>query len=103
MRRLRRHHLLVGLAALLHPTAFFAGLLRHQPMGFYPKHVVVNDAQRAGVKFLPIDLRHSQAQIVVQGNAIRLSLSDVHGFSPEQSRSSRRSASAGRFARCPIW
>jgi error-prone DNA polymerase len=67
-----------------HPTAFFAGLLRHQPMGFYPKHVVVNDALRAGVKFLPIDLRYSQAQTVVEGNAIRLSLSDVHGFGPEQ-------------------
>ena len=53
-------------------------------MGFYPKHVVVTDAQRVGVKFLPIDLRHSQAQIRVEGNAIRLSLGDVQGFGPEQ-------------------
>jgi error-prone DNA polymerase len=67
-----------------HPTAFFAGLLRHQPMGFYPKHVVVNDAMRVGVKFLPIDLRHSQAQVTVEGEAIRLSLGDVYGFGPEQ-------------------
>ncbi len=67
-----------------HPTAFFAGLLRHQPMGFYPKHVVVNDAQRVGVKFLPVDLRYSQAQVTVEGDAIRLSLSDVHSFGPEQ-------------------
>ncbi len=29
-----------------HPVAFFAGILRHQPMGFYPKHVVISDAQR---------------------------------------------------------
>ncbi len=67
-----------------YPTAFFAGLLRHQPMGFYPKHVVVNDAMRVGVKFLPIDLRYSQAQVTVEDNSIRLSLSDVHGFGPEQ-------------------
>lgn len=67
-----------------HPTAFFAGLLRHQPMGFYPKHVVVSDAQRHGVKFLPVDLRYSQAQTIVEGNAVRLSLGDVHGFGPEQ-------------------
>jgi error-prone DNA polymerase len=67
-----------------HPTAFFAGLLRHQPMGFYPKHVVVNDALRTEVKFLPVDLRYSQAQTVVEDNAIRLSLSDVHGFGSEQ-------------------
>jgi hypothetical protein len=36
------------------------------------------------VKCLPADLRYSQAQTVVEGNAIRLSLSDVHGFGPEQ-------------------
>jgi len=67
-----------------HPVAFFAGILRHQPMGFYPKHVVISDAQRAGVKFLPVDLRHSYAEVAVEGKAIRLSLSDVHGFGPEQ-------------------
>ena len=53
-------------------------------MGFYPKHVVINDALRVGVKFLPIDLRYSQADVTVEGDAIRLGLSDVHGFGPEQ-------------------
>jgi error-prone DNA polymerase len=53
-----------------YPTAFFAGILRHQPMGFYPKHVVVNDAIRSGVQFLPVDLRCSQAQVTVEGNTI---------------------------------
>lgn len=67
-----------------HSTAFFVGLLRNQPMGFYPKHVVINDARRAGVKFLPIDVRHSQADVTVEGEAIRLGLSEVHGFGPEQ-------------------
>jgi error-prone DNA polymerase len=52
-------------------------------MGFYPKHVVVADAQRTGVKFLPIDLRYSQAEVTVEGDAIRLGLSYVHGFGPE--------------------
>lgn len=66
-----------------HPTAFFAGLLRHQPMGFYPAHVVVADAQRSGVKFLPVDLRHSQAMVTVEGAAIRLGLGNVHGLGPE--------------------
>ena len=67
-----------------HPLFFFAGLLRHQPMGFYPEHVVVSDAQRVGVKFLPVDLRHSVTQAVVEGDAIRLGLSSIHGFGPEQ-------------------
>ncbi len=67
-----------------HPTAFFAGILRHQPMGFYPKPVVINDAIRAGVKFLPVDLRRSQAEVIVEGDAIRLGLGDVRSFGPEQ-------------------
>ncbi|HJW83581.1 MAG TPA: DNA polymerase III subunit alpha, partial [Anaerolineae bacterium] len=67
-----------------HPLAFFAGLLRHQPMGFYPAHTVVADAQRHGVKFLPVDLRYSPAGVVVEGDAIRLGLSYIKGFGPEQ-------------------
>jgi error-prone DNA polymerase len=66
-----------------HPVAFFAGLLRHQPMGFYPKHVVVTDAQRAGVRFLPVDLRASEAEVTVEDDAIRLGLSYVQGFGPQ--------------------
>jgi error-prone DNA polymerase len=67
-----------------HPVAFFAGLLRHQPMGFYPKHVVVTDAQRAGVRFLPVDLRASEAEVTVEDDAIRLGLIYVQGFGPQQ-------------------
>ena len=67
-----------------HPVAFFAGLLRHQPMGFYPKHVVVTDAQRAGVRFLPVDLRASESEVTVEDGAIRLGLSYVQGFGPQQ-------------------
>jgi error-prone DNA polymerase len=66
-----------------YPTAFFAGLLRHQPMGFYPPHVVVSDARRAGVKFLPVDLRYSMANVTVEGDAIRLGLNYVHGLGPQ--------------------
>ncbi len=66
-----------------HPIAFFAGLLHHQPMGFYPAHVVVSDAQRVGVKFLPVDVRHSEATATVENNAIRLGLDYVHGFGAE--------------------
>jgi error-prone DNA polymerase len=67
-----------------YPIFFFAGLLRHQPMGFYPEHVVVSDAQRVGVKFLPVDLRYSVTQAVVEGDAIRLGLGSIHSFGPEQ-------------------
>jgi error-prone DNA polymerase len=66
-----------------HPAPFFAGLLRHQPMGFYPSHVVVSDARRAGVKFLAADLRHSEANVSVEGETIRLGLNYVHGLGPQ--------------------
>jgi error-prone DNA polymerase len=67
-----------------HPAAFFAGLLRHQPMGFYAGHVVMADAERVGVQFLPVAIRHSEASACIQDNAIRLGLDCVHGIGAEQ-------------------
>lgn len=81
-----------------HPAAFFAGLLRHQPMGFYPKHVVVADAQRHGVQFLPVDLRHSAVQTTLEGEAIRLGLDYVSGFGPEHLEVLEAERQRGPFA-----
>jgi len=67
-----------------YPTAFYVGLLRNEPMGFYPRHVVVSDAIRYGLKVLPVDLRHSQSAATAEGHAIRLGLIDVKGFGPAQ-------------------
>ena len=53
-------------------------------MGFYPRHVVVSDAIRYGLKVLPVDLRYSQAAATAEGQAIRLGLIDVKGFGPAQ-------------------
>ncbi|MGH8632465.1 MAG: error-prone DNA polymerase, partial [Burkholderiales bacterium] len=80
------------------PPAFFAGILRHQPMGFYEPHVVVSDAQRVGVKFLPVDLRYSQANVTVEGNAIRLGLNTVQGFGPEHIEAIEAERQRGPFA-----
>ncbi len=67
-----------------YPTAFYVGLLRNEPMGFYPRHVVVSDAIRYGLKVLPVDLRSSQSAATAEGQAIRLGLIDVKGFGPAQ-------------------
>jgi error-prone DNA polymerase len=69
-----------------HPVPFFAGLLRQQPMGFYPAHVVLSDARRVGVRFLPVDLRHSQAVSTMQAGAVRLGLQSIHRLGTEQIR-----------------
>jgi error-prone DNA polymerase len=54
-----------------HPAAFFAGLLRNQPMGFYPPHVVVSEARRCGVEIRPVDVEASGLRAIVEGDALR--------------------------------
>jgi error-prone DNA polymerase len=63
-----------------HPAAFFAGLLRHQPMGFYPAHVVVSEARRYGVEVRPADVVTSELFTTVEGGALRLGLTAVGGL-----------------------
>ncbi|MDB4650171.1 error-prone DNA polymerase [Pirellulaceae bacterium] len=54
--------LLVYVSAYLkhyYPAVFCAGLINSQPMGFYAPAQLIKDAQRHGVKVLPIDVNHS--------------------------------------------
>ncbi|NOX43084.1 MAG: error-prone DNA polymerase [Gammaproteobacteria bacterium] len=43
-----------------HPAAFTCALLNSQPMGFYAPAQLVQDAQRHGVKILPVDINQSE-------------------------------------------
>jgi error-prone DNA polymerase len=43
-----------------HPAAFLAGLLNAWPMGFYSPATLVKDAERHGVRVLPIDVTRSE-------------------------------------------
>jgi hypothetical protein len=43
-----------------HPAAFYASLLNNQPMGFYHPATIVKDAQRHGLRMLPIDVTRSE-------------------------------------------
>jgi len=63
-----------------HPAAFFAALLRHQPMGFYPAHVIVSEARRCGVEIRPVDVTASDVRATVEGEAVRLGLAVVAGL-----------------------
>jgi len=63
-----------------HPLAFFAALLRHQPMGFYPAHVIVSEARRCGVEVRPVDVEASDLRATVEGQALRLGLGVVTGL-----------------------
>jgi error-prone DNA polymerase len=69
---------------------FFAGILTHDP-GMYPRRLLLDDARRAGVPVLPLDVNRSEPEYVVEETAdgwgIRMALQDVNGISVAEIRS----------------
>ena len=63
-----------------HPAAFFAGLLRNQPMGSYRAHVIVSEARRCGGEIRQVDVESSDLRPTVEGGNIRLGLAAVTGL-----------------------
>jgi error-prone DNA polymerase len=60
-----------------HHAAFVCALLNNQPMGFYHPMTLVKDAQRHGVKFLPVDVTKSEVVCTLEGGPVRLGLNYV--------------------------
>jgi error-prone DNA polymerase len=64
-----------------YPAAFYTALLNNQPMGFYHPATLVKDAQRRGVRFLPIDVQVSTWNCrIEESGEIRLGLRYVKGL-----------------------
>jgi error-prone DNA polymerase len=63
-----------------HPTEFACAILNSQPMGFYPSEVIINDAKRHGVQFLPPDINRSQWNYCLEDGHIRVGLQRVQGL-----------------------
>lgn len=69
-----------------HPEIFYAALLNNQPMGFYHPATLVKDAQRHGVRVLPVCVHRSGAQcepLTAQPPVLRLGLNYVRGLRTE--------------------
>lgn len=72
-----------------HPAEYYAGLMNHQPMGFYPPNTLAAEARRRGVRILPVDINQSEDKCVPcrhtggAGPAIRLGLRLVSGLRKE--------------------
>ncbi len=66
-------------------AAFTCALLNNQPMGFYHPAVLVKDAQRHGLRVLPVDVNISDWDCTVEGEskALRLGLRYVRGLRAE--------------------
>ncbi|MBI3471068.1 MAG: error-prone DNA polymerase [Candidatus Solibacter usitatus] len=72
-----------------YPAAFTAALLNNQPMGFYHPATIVKDAQRRGVRVLPVDATCSEWLCTVEpgaGTVFRLGLCYVRGLREEAGR-----------------
>jgi error-prone DNA polymerase len=69
-------------------AAFTAALLNNQPMGFYHPATIVKDAQRHGLKVLPIDVMRSEWNCTLQEH---LAFSTQHSASwPSSSSTAKR-------------
>ena len=60
-----------------YPAEFLCALLNAQPMGFYPPATLVRDAQKHGVKVLPVDVNLSGSRCVVEWEAVRIGLNYI--------------------------
>jgi error-prone DNA polymerase len=59
---------------------FYAGLLNHQPMGFYSSATLIQDGRRHGLKVRPVCVQHSDWKCTVEGDAmIRIGLGCAKG------------------------
>ncbi|MGD1070193.1 MAG: error-prone DNA polymerase [Bryobacteraceae bacterium] len=66
-------------------AAFTCALLNNQPMGFYHPAVLVKDAQRHGLRVLPVDVNVSAWECTIEGEdrPLRLGLRFVRGLRAE--------------------
>jgi error-prone DNA polymerase len=86
-----------------HPAAFYAALLNNQPMGFYHPATIVKDAQRHGLRFLPVDVTRSQWSCTIESeerarHAVRLGLRYVKGLREGAGQAIVRARQARPFA-----
>ncbi|HVI07454.1 MAG TPA: error-prone DNA polymerase, partial [Candidatus Binatia bacterium] len=91
-------------------AAFTAALLNNQPMGFYSPATIVKDAQRHGLKVLPVDVTRSEWNCTLesaadrwplavgQEPAMRLGLRYVRGLREEAAQALVRERERAPFA-----
>jgi error-prone DNA polymerase len=92
-----------------HPAAFACALLNNFPMGFYHPATIVKDAQRHGVRVLPVDVTRSGWRCGVEGQVVdqqpnnlgspslRLGLKFVSGLREEAGRRIEEERRRGPF------
>ncbi len=85
-------------------AAFTAALLNNQPMGFYHPATIVKDAQRHGLKMLPMDVTRSDWKCSLEFSvrssqfSVRLGLKYARGLREPAGQALVRERSLARFA-----
>lgn len=70
-----------------HPAEYFAGMMNHQPMGFYCSNTLAAEARRRGVRVLPVDINESCDKCFAEDpETIRLGFRLVAGIGQEDIR-----------------
>jgi error-prone DNA polymerase len=69
-----------------HLEAFTCALLNNQPMGFYHPAVLIKDAQRHGLRVLPVDITRSDYPCTLEKMHLRLGFNYVRGLRDEVAR-----------------
>jgi error-prone DNA polymerase len=83
-------------------AAFTAAMLNNQPMGFYHPATIVKDAQRHGLRVLPVDIAKSEFECTVVdvdgAHVMRLGLNYVRGLRKETAKAIVAARRDGEFA-----
>ena len=80
------------------PGAFSCAMLNNQPMGFYSPAVLIRDAQRHGLRVLPIDIAQSEWDCTLENMHLRLGLRYVKGLRAESGAGILRERQLAPFA-----
>jgi len=69
------------------PVEFYAGLINHQPMGFYSVNTLIQDAKHHGIRVRPVSCIHSAWETTAEGESeLRLGLHRLKGLSEKTGR-----------------
>ncbi|HEY8449817.1 MAG TPA: error-prone DNA polymerase, partial [Bacillota bacterium] len=76
-----RHAYLTAYLLEHFPAPYYAALLSHQPLGYYPPRTLAYEARRRGIRFLPPDVNASETAFTVEApDRIRIGLGAVKGL-----------------------
>ena len=83
-------------------AAFTCAILNNQPMGFYHSSVLIKDAQRHGLRVLPMDITRSDWNCTIEEDGVlrhlRLGLRFARGLRADVGEAIMKAREAGPFA-----